>query len=133
MAEREFVANVENLQDVLDFTSDELEKRDCSMKIIVRMNVCIEEMFANVAHYAYNGDDGPVIIAVDGDGEKVTVSLTDWGIPFDPLAKADPDVTLSAEQRKIGGLGIYMVKKSMDEVFYERNENKNIFKMTKYI
>lgn len=132
MAEKIFPAALDRLDEVLAFTEEELEKLDCPMKATMQINVCVEEMFVNVAHYAYEGKEGTATLAVEpyADG-GVSITLTDAGIPFDPLAKTDPDITLSADERAIGGLGIYMVKKSMDEVSYERRDDKNVFTMIK--
>lgn len=139
MTERVFTANDDNLNNALAFVEEELERVECPLKAVMQITVCVEEMFVNVAHYAYrdkiaNGEgEGEVSLAVGCEDGILTIVLTDEGIPFDPLAKEDPDVTLSAEERKIGGLGIYMVKKSMDHVSYERKDNKNIFTMKKEI
>ena len=99
----------------------------------MQIQVCVEEMFVNVAHYAYNGAEGTVTLDIDVDNGVMTITLTDEGMQFDPLAKKDPDITLAASERPIGGLGIFMVKKSMDEVEYKRENNKNIFTMKKKI
>jgi len=96
--------------------------------------VAVEEIFTNIASYAYPDGDGKVQLCMEFSQEEpstMTLRFLDSGIPFDPLAKADPDVTLSAEERQIGGLGIYMVKKTMDEVSYDYKDGKNIFTMKK--
>ena len=97
----------------------------------MQIDVAVEEIFVNVASYAYEGKEGNCQIEVDADpgNQYVTITFTDEGIPYNPLAKEDPDVTLSAEEREIGGLGIFIVKKSMDKTAYERKDNKNIFSM----
>ena len=142
MNELNIAAKVDNLQDVLDFIDAELEANDCSMKAQMQLDIAVEEMYVNIAHYAYTDTDVPEeertatvsIDFVDRDaGKSVRISLADRGMPYDPLAKEDPDVTLSAEERQIGGLGIYMVKKSMDEVSYEYKDGRNIFTMVKSI
>ena len=133
MVQREFRAEDAELQNAIAFVEEELEKLDCSMKAMMQITVCVEEMFINVAHYAYGGSPGTVALTVDGENGVVSITLTDHGVPFDPLAKDDPDITLSAEERQIGGLGIFMVKKSMDEVRYERRGQQNIFTMKKAI
>ena len=94
-----------------------------------------EEIFVNIANYAYSPQEGPATVRVQTDSEKSTVDITfiDHGVPYDPLAKQDPDVTLSAEQRAIGGLGIFMVKKSMDDVTYEYRDGHNILTIKKGI
>ncbi len=133
MTSRRFPAKTEQLDDAIAFVEAELEKIDCPMKSVMQITVCVEEMFVNVASYAYEGQPGEIELSVDDTNDTVTLTLTDEGIPFDPLAKEDPDITLSADERSIGGLGIFMVKKSMNEVRYERKNNRNIFTMVKHI
>ena len=131
MTVKTFPATDEALNDAIAFTEEELENLDCPLKTVMQITVCVEEMFVNVAHYAYGSDTGDVTMTIDGEDGGVSISLADCGMPFDPLAKADPDITLSAEERNIGGLGIYMVKKSMDDVSYKRCGDQNIFTMKK--
>lgn len=133
MVTKVFPANDEALQEALAFVEEELDNMNCSMKDVMRITVCVEEMFVNVAHYAYGGKEGTVEMTFDNEGRKMSITLVDDGVEFDPLAKDDPDITLTAEKRGIGGLGIFMVKKSMDEVIYERKNNKNYFTMKKEI
>lgn len=131
MPERVFPAEDGALDDVLAFTEEQLEAAECPMKLVMPLCVAIEEMFVNVAHYAYPGGTGSVKYSIEPDGNAVTFRLTDSGIPFDPLSRPDPDTTLPAEQRKIGGLGIFMMKKTMDEVHYGRSDGENILTMKK--
>ena len=133
MSVRVFPATDKALTDALAFVEDELTAAGCSMKTLMQIQICVEEMFVNVAHYAYNGAEGTVTLNIDVENGLMTITLTDSGLPFDPLAKDDPDITLSAAERPIGGLGIFMVKKSMDEVEYNRKDDKNIFTMKKHI
>lgn len=133
MITKNFPASTQYLDDAIAFVEEELNKIDCPMKSVMQITVCVEEMFVNVANYAYDGEGGEIRLSIDEAHDTVSITLTDEGVPFDPLAKEDPDITLSAEERKIGGLGIFMVKKSMNEVRYERVENKNIFTMIKKI
>ena len=129
----ELPARVESLADAAAFVEEELEKADCPMKAAMQINVALEEMFVNVASYAYPVEYGTVRLGVSVDEGSVMLRITDRGIPFDPLARTDPDISLSAEERDIGGLGIFMVKKTMDEVRYERIENQNVLTMIKKI
>ena len=96
-------------------------------------DVAIDELFGNIAHYAYSPETGPATVGVEVRENPMAVIITfmDHGIPYDPLEKEDPDVTLSLEERQIGGLGIYMVKKSMDEITYEYKDGQNILKIKK--
>ena len=126
-------AKDENLAQVMAFIDGQLETLDCPPKAQMQIDVAAEEIFVNIAHYAYAPETGPATIRVETAPEQRTVTITflDGGVPYDPLAKPDPDVTLSAEERQIGGLGIYMVKKSMDEVQYEYRNGQNVFMMKK--
>ena len=133
MIERTYDATDNNLHPALAFVEEELEKHGANMKTIVAITVAVEEMFVNVAHYAYEGFVGKVTLGLDFQGDDVIITLTDKGMPFDPLAKEDPDVNLSVEERSIGGLGIYMVKNTMDRCTYARKDGQNIFSMRKAI
>ncbi len=130
---RVFEAKEENVPAVLGFLEDELEKAGCSMKLIIAVSVAIEEVFVNIAHYAYPDSEGTARFGIDIDdaSDSATFVISDSGIAFDPLAKDDPDITLSAEQREVGGLGIYIVKQTMDSVTYARENGENILTMTK--
>ena len=127
-------AKIANLGKVLAFIESELERTDCGIKTGMQISIAVEELFVNVAHYAYSPGTGDITIGVEifDDPGMIEITFTDTGIPYDPLSKDDPDVTLSAEDRKIGGLGIYMVKKSMDLMEYERIDGKNIVTISKY-
>ena len=133
--QKTFEAKVDNLHEVLGFVEEQLEAHGASMKVITVMNISLEEMYANVCMYAYKDQEtvGDCTIEVSFDGDVAYVKLIDSGLPFNPLAKEDPDIHLSAEERGIGGLGIYMVKEYMDECTYDRVDDKNIFTMKKVI
>lgn len=135
MEELNIQAKTENLEQVIDFVNQQLEKLNCSMKVQIQIDVAVEEIFVNVSHYAYQSAVGDVIVRMQicQNPLKAVITFIDKGIPYNPLAKADPDVTLSAEKREIGGLGIYMVKKSMDEVTYSYEEGQNILTIHKQI
>ena len=133
MKELNIAAIVENIETVTDFVNEQLESLDCPMKAQMQIDIAIDELFGNIAHYAYNPEIGKATVRVEviEDPLAVTITFIDNGVPYDPLAKADPDTTLSAEERDIGGLGIYMVKKSMDEIAYEYKDGQNILKIKK--
>ncbi|MGN1090174.1 MAG: ATP-binding protein [Huintestinicola sp.] len=135
MTEKIFPAADSALNDFLAFAEEELEKADCPMKAVMPITVALEEVFVNVAHYAYPDRLGDVTFSIDFDSQSrtMTFQMTDSGIPFDPLAKPDPDITLSAEERQIGGLGIFMMKMTMDDVSYVYKDGKNILTMKKTI
>ena len=126
---------IENLHQVLSFVDGCLEQAACPMKIQMQIDVAVEEVYVNIASYAYAPETGPVTIRVEteADPSRVSVTFMDRGVPYDPLKKPDPDVTLSAEERQIGGLGIYMVKKSMDGMEYAYQNGQNILTIHKNI
>ena len=135
MKELTVAATVENIDAVTEFVNEQLEALDCPMKAQMQIDIAIDELFGNIAHYAYNPEIGKATVRVEVAPNPLAVTITfiDNGVPYDPLAKADPDTTLSAEEREIGGLGIYMVKKSMDEITYEYKDGQNILKIKKNI
>ena len=126
-------AKVETLQQVLEFVDTELELADCPMSPQVQIDVAVEELFVNVAHYAYTPEIGEVTMQLEIKGDPGVFQMTfiDRGIPFDPLTHQDPDTTLSVDERPIGGLGIYMVKKTMDDMTYRRVGELNIVTIRK--
>lgn len=126
-------AVVENLTAVQTYVEEQLEVASCSMKVMMQVGVAVEEIFVNIAHYAYGPEGGQVTVdaSVSGDPAVITIVFKDEGTPYDPLAKEDPDVTLAAQDRKIGGLGIYMTKKMMDDVAYEYRDGQNILTLKK--
>ena len=131
---REYTAALDELDNVTGFIEEELEKLDCPFKVSTQVAVAVEEIFVNIAHYAYGGETGRMMLCfVPGDDGYVDIVFVDRGIPFDPLKREDPDITLSAEEKPIGGLGIYMVKKSMDEVIYSYENGQNILTLRKKI
>ena len=133
MSELTVPAKAENLDQVMGFVDAEIEKYDCPPKAQMQIDIAVEELFINIANYAYAPDEGEATIRVeiDNDNPAVTITFIDQGVPYDPLAKADPDVTLSAEEREIGGLGIFMVKKSMDDMKYEYKDGSNVLSIKK--
>ncbi len=126
-------AKTEKLDEVIDFIDGFLEEMDCPMKTMMQIDVAVEEIFVNIAHYAYGACDGDARISITDDDGVAEITFKDNGTPYDPLSRPDPDTTLSAEERQIGGLGIYIVKKTMDSVSYEYRDGCNIFTMRKTI
>ena len=133
MKELTIEAKTSNIEAVTDFVNEQLEALDCPMKAQMQIDIAIDELFSNIAHYAYNPEIGQATVRVEviEDPLSVVITFIDNGVPYDPLAKADPDTTLSAEEREIGGLGIYMVKKSMDDITYEYRDGQNILAIKK--
>ena len=128
-----FPAKTESLSDVLGFVDQILDSYGCPMKIQMAVCVAIEEVFVNVAHYAYGEGQGEMNLGIGFDEENRTITfrMTDQGVPFDPLQKPDPDITLSAEEREIGGLGIFIAKKTMDSISYAYENGENVLTMIK--
>ena len=135
MTNKTFPAKTESLNDVLGFVEETLESFECPMKIQMAICVAIEEVFVNVARYAYPDSEGDMTLHISFDDQtrNVTFIMSDKGVPFDPLKKPDPDITLSAEEREIGGLGIFITKKTMDTVTYAYENGENILTMIKKI
>ncbi len=128
-------ATIENVPGVLEFVDAQLEQYHCPIKTQMQVDIAVEELFSNIAHYAYNPEIGSATVRVEvaKDPLAVVITFMDNGIPYDPLAREDPDITLSAEEREIGGLGIYMVKRTMDDVSYEYKDGQNILRIRKLI
>ena len=135
MDELNLEAKVDKLDVVLAFIDERLEALDCPMKAQMQLDVAVEELYVNIASYAYAPGTGSATIRFETTHDPLAVEITfiDSGVPYDPLARKDPDVTLAAEEREIGGLGIYMVKKSMDAVDYEYRNGQNVLRIKKII
>lgn len=135
MKELTVEATVENIRTVTNFVDEQLEAIGCPLKVQTQIDIAIDELFGNIAHYAYDLEVGSATVCVEVGGEPMAVRITfiDNGMPYDPLERDDPDITLSAQERDIGGLGIYMVKKSMDSVSYEYKDGQNILRILKNI
>ena len=133
MANIKLPAKVESIDELTAFVDEQLEALDCPMKVQMQIDIAIDEIFSNIAFYAYEGKEGEAIVDVDKleEGYGISLTFTDEGVPYNPLEKDDPDTTLSAEERKIGGLGIFMVKKTMTDMKYEYKDGKNILTVTK--
>ncbi len=133
MNELELEAAPENLDDVQLFVRERLSETGCSPKALMHIELAAEEIFVNIANYAYTPDKGNATVRVETGSDPVSVTITfiDRGIPYDPLAKRDPDVKLPAEKRDIGGLGVFVTKKLMDDVHYEYRDGQNILSLKK--
>ena len=133
MKELKIEAAVKSIAVVTDFVNAELEKLDCPRKARTQISIAIDELFGNIAKYAYTPDVGnaEVRLEVEEDPLSVIITFIDSGKPFNPLGQAHPDTAASAEERKIGGLGIFLVQKTMDMVEYEYKEGHNILKIKK--
>ena len=135
MMNQTFPAKIDALSDVLGFVDRTLEDYGCPMKIQTAVCVAIEEVFVNIANYAYGDGEGNMTLGIEFNEENrsITLRMTDKGVPFDPLQNPDPDITLSADEREIGGLGIFITKKTMNEITYAYENGENILTMVKKI
>lgn len=135
MKELKIEATIENLSKVFKFLQESLDTCDAPSKVKRQIKLCVEEIYMNITHYAYNPETGMAKIGVDVIGgenpERVVISFVDEGKPYDPLAKQDPDLELSLDDRPIGGLGIYLVKTTMDSVAYEHKDGQNVLTIEK--
>lgn len=121
----------ENLNLVQNYVSNFMKENGFNENDKMKVDVIVEEVFINICSYAYNGATGPCVIELKYDENKIIITFKDKGGQYDPLKRKDPDITLEAEDRPIGGLGIYMTKKMMDEVSYKYENNTNILTIIK--
>ena len=133
MNELTIEATVENITAVTEFVNEQLEAYDCPPKAKMQIDIAIDELFGNIAQYAYDPDTGPATVRVEVEEAPLAVIITfiDHGKPYDPLSGKDPDVTLPVEERDLGGLGVFLVKKTMDEISYEYRNGQNILRIRK--
>lgn len=126
-------AEVENLKDVNDFLAGKLQGIHCSQQVQMQLEIALEEIFVNIASYAYHPKSGKakVKLIVDEERKQISIRFEDTGRPYNPLQRGDPDITLGVEEREVGGLGIYMAKKTMDQTAYRYENGKNILTITK--
>ena len=135
MKELTIEATLEGISTVTEFLDAQLEALDCPMKAQTQIDVAVDEIFSNIARYAYTTGRGEATVRFEFDKATRTVAVTfiDSGIPYDPLSHEDPDVTLPAEERSIGGLGIFLVKRTMDDMVYRRKNGRNVLTIRKSI
>ena len=126
-------ADRNNLDEVQAFIDQKLEEVNCSMKTQTTIDIAIEEIFVNIASYAYGNSDGEATIQVVMNEDPLSIEITfiDSGAEYNPLAKPDPNTSLKLMERQKGGLGIFMVKKSMDDMTYEYKDGKNVLTIVK--
>ena len=117
----------------MDFVDSFLDKYGCPMNTQMKIDLSVEEIYVNIANYAYGGGKGDAQISIENNDGNVKIVFSDSGTPYNPLEKPDPDTTLSSEERQIGGLGVFLVKKNMDDVTYEHKNGKNVLTMIKNI
>ena len=135
MKEMNIEATIDNIPTVTVWVDEQLEALDCPMKAQMQIDIAIDELFSNIARYAYNPETGPATVRVEVAENPMAVLITfiDKGVPYDPLKQEDPNTHLPAEEREIGGLGIFMVKKTMDDITYEYKDGQNILTIKKNI
>ena len=122
-------ARIEQWETVREFIETYLEQIECSAKVSYEILVSAEELFTNIASYAYENEDGMAEVSCgvnEENGVEFRFSFKDWGTPYDPFSRPDPDFEIPFEERRIGGLGVYMVKKFMDHVEYRYENGCNI-------
>ncbi|SCW41293.1 Anti-sigma regulatory factor (Ser/Thr protein kinase) [Ruminococcaceae bacterium YRB3002] len=133
MKELDIKAVCENLPEVLSFVDEQLAHLSCSHKVISQIDAAVEEIFVNISSYAYDPMIGSATIRMEfsDDPLSVIISFVDGGVPYDPLAKPDPNLKIPVRDRRKGGLGIFIVKKTMDDVSYEYKDGQNILTIMK--
>ena len=133
MQELNIEAKVENLDIVNDFINKSIGAVECSKKAIMQLGVVVEEIFVNIASYAYKDEVGIATVQVEVKDNPPAIDLTfiDSGVEYNPLANEDPDLDVAVEERQIGGLGIYLVKNMVEEISYKYEGGKNILSLTK--
>ena len=133
MKEINVEASINNIETVTDFINMQLEEAGCPQKSIFQIDVAIDELFGNIARYAYQGTTGNVLVRFQTKQTppSAVITLIDKGIPFNPLECDDPDISLPTGDRPIGGLGVFLSRKIMDEIRYEYTNGQNIMHITK--
>ena len=133
MKELTVEAIVEQIETVTEFVNAELEKLDCPMKARIQLDIAIDEIVSNIAYYAYGEKTGSVTVRIEALQEENGVQLMflDSGVPYDPLTRQDPDISAEIEERKEGGFGIFLVRKTMDDMKYEYKDGQNCLTIRK--
>jgi anti-sigma regulatory factor (Ser/Thr protein kinase) len=125
-------ADINELTEVQSFIQKEIASAGATKSAINQVLLAAEEIFVNICNYAYE-NAGEAEISVEKNETAVVVTFSDGGVPYNPLSAADPDITLPADKRKIGGLGIFMTRKLTDGVEYEHKDGKNILRIYKKV
>ncbi|MBE5910464.1 ATP-binding protein [Pseudobutyrivibrio sp.] len=133
MEELRIDASMENVDRLISILDERLEAVDCPMKTQLQLDVAVEEVFGNICQYAYGQAPGEAIVRMNITEQEANITFIDEGAPFNPLEKEEPDVEMEAMSENVGGLGIFMVKESMDAVTYEYNDGKNHLTIVKYL
>lgn len=133
MTELTVDATIENLDAVTDFINEQLEQAGCGTKIIMQTDLAVEEIYVNIAHYAYHPKIGKATVCctVSGEPLQIVIGFVDGGKPYNPLEKKSPDIAAGAGERQIGGLGVFLAEKMMDDISYTYQDGKNILTICK--
>ncbi len=121
----------DDVNKVTDFVGELLDAVDCPLKAKIQLSIALDEIISNIVKYAYKNTSGSLILRVVVNNHSAAITFEDNGSEYNPLIQADPDITLSAEEREIGGLGLFMVKQTMSDLLYEYKDGKNILKIIK--
>lgn len=126
--------NITEISQLAPFLDEVAEAYGIAPDVSFKLNLALDEALANSISYAYpEGTEGNITLEADVDGDDLLFHLIDEGTPFDPTKEGDVDITLSVEERPIGGLGIFLIKQMMDSVTYKRVDDKNILELRKKI
>ncbi|HBU12909.1 MAG TPA: ATP-binding protein [Clostridiales bacterium] len=133
MNEKQFAAEAENLAEVMTYVQDGLKEAGCPPQTLRQILLAVEEIFVNIAHYAYRGEKGFVTVkyARLDSPARYALWFCDAGVPFDPTARDAPDISTDLRNRQIGGLGIFLVREMMDKMTYTRENGRNIIYIEK--
>lgn len=126
-------STIENLSSVMGFINSELDELQCPEQIRAKIKLAVDELFGNICYYAYDSTPGPVTVCLESKSDPlaVEISFIDKGKPYNPLEADEPDIGLSGEDRPIGGLGIFLVQSTMDDMNYKYKDEQNILTIRK--
>lgn len=127
--EKTFAASIETIPDIVGFVSETAAAMGVHPKRVMHLELAVEEAAVNICSYAYEIPPGEVTIRISRETEVVRIELIDVGVPFDPLAADAPDIKSELENREVGGLGIFLIRRMLDEVHYSRSGNRNILSL----
>lgn len=124
-------ATMESLETFRQFVLERVEDLDLPPEAVMKLELVVEELLTNIINYAYpeEGTGEMMVECALESGKKLRLTLSDWGAPFDPLSLKDPNLSQNLEEREAGGLGIFLVRKMVDEISYERKEGRNVLRM----
>ena len=127
--EKTFLANLDILPAIVGFVSEHATAMGVHPKRVMHLELAVEEAAVNICSYAYEIPPGEVTIRISRETEVVRIELVDAGVPFDPLAADAPDIRSELENREVGGLGIFLIRRMLDEVHYSRSGDRNILSL----